>query len=37
VVTYFVTLDDEQDRSREIAEMGGVRLEEALNMMETAA
>lgn len=36
VVTRFVTLDEEQARSQEIADMGGVRLEEAINMMEAA-
>ena len=37
VETHFVTLEAEADRSREIADMGGVRLEEAVNMMQAAA
>jgi len=37
VVTHFDTLEEEAERSQEIADMGGVRLEEAVNMMQAAA
>ena len=37
VVTHFVSLEGSQERCREIAAMGGVREEEALNMMTAAS